>query len=79
MNIPNTLAEITKLPIPERIQIVQAIWDTIADESDAVEEELPELSEEQKKELQRRAAELDENPDMALSWEQIKARVRRNQ
>ncbi len=71
MDVTATLAEIAKLPVEQRIQLVQDIWDTIAAENAA-----PELNEEQKRELERRVAELDANPNNVLTWEEIKARVR---
>ena len=62
---------IDKLSIPERISLVQDIWDSIPSE-----EELPELSERQKSILQTRLAELDSDPTNVLTWDEIKARVR---
>lgn len=67
---PFDLAAIAALSIDERIALVQAIWDTIAAETD----QLP-LSDSQKCELDRRLAELDANPENVLTWEEIKARI----
>jgi putative addiction module component (TIGR02574 family) len=72
MDFAATLAQIATLPVDQRLKLVQAIWDGIA-----AEEALPGLSDDQKRELDRRVAELDSNPDDVLTWEQIKARVRR--
>jgi putative addiction module component (TIGR02574 family) len=63
--------DFSSLSIEERIDLVQAIWDSIAAEAD----QLP-LTEPQKRELDRRIAELDANPENVLTWEQIKAHVR---
>lgn len=71
MDFSATLAEIKSMNIEERIRLVQAIWDSIADEQD-----LPDLGDAQKEELDRRIAELEANPDNVLTWEQIKAHVR---
>ncbi|HKI30849.1 MAG TPA: addiction module protein [Gemmataceae bacterium] len=68
---PYDFAAITTLSIDERIALVQAIWDSIAAETD----QLP-LTEPQKRLLDRRIAELDANPESVLTWEEIKARVR---
>jgi len=62
---------IDRLSVAERITLVQEIWDSIA----ATPEQVP-LTEEQKKELDRRIADLDANPNNVLTWEQIKAHVR---
>lgn len=64
-------ADVTAMTIDERIALVQAIWDSIAAETDPIH-----LTEPQKRELDRRIAELDANPRNVLTWEEIKAHVR---
>jgi putative addiction module component (TIGR02574 family) len=65
------LAQAMTLSVEERLQLVQDIWNSIA------AEEIPfGLSVAQKRELDRRIAELNANPDNVLTWEQIKAHVR---
>ena len=71
MTVETALAEITAWPVEQRIRLVQAVWDSIA-----AEQAVPSLTEDQKRELDRRIAELDANPSNVLTWEQIKARVR---
>ena len=71
MDLPATLSQIAALSVEERIRLVQAIWDTIA-----AEQAHPDLTEAQKKELDRRIADLDANPGNILTWEEIKTRVR---
>jgi putative addiction module component (TIGR02574 family) len=68
---PVRLTQITALSVDERIELVQAIWDSIAAETENLE-----LTEDQKIELDRRLADLDARPDDVLTWDQIKARVR---
>jgi putative addiction module component (TIGR02574 family) len=68
---PSNYPDFTSLPIDERIALVQAIWDSIAADTD----QLP-LTDPQKRELDRRIADLDANPKNVLTWEEIKARVR---
>ncbi|MBL8864111.1 MAG: addiction module protein [Planctomycetia bacterium] len=71
MEMTTKLAEISAMPVGDRIQLVQAIWDSIE------AEEVPsEPSESQKADLGRRMKELDENPQNVLTWEQIEAHVR---
>ncbi|MBV9241506.1 MAG: addiction module protein [Acidobacteria bacterium] len=57
-----------ELTIPERIQLVEDLWDSIALESGAVD-----LSDEQLSELARRVKEYHENPAGNVPWEMIKA------
>jgi putative addiction module component (TIGR02574 family) len=64
------MTDILELSIPERIQLVQDIWDTIADGPDSLE-----LSDEQKAELDRRIEKLRADPNSALTWEEVRARI----
>jgi putative addiction module component (TIGR02574 family) len=68
---PVNLEDITAMTIDERIVLVQAIWDSIAAETDPVH-----LTEPQKRELDRRIAKLDANPQNVRTWEEIKDHVR---
>jgi putative addiction module component (TIGR02574 family) len=67
---PLTLDEVLQLPIPERIRIVEAIWDSIAANPEAVE-----LTDQQRAELDRRLEELDKNPDEGSSWAEVRRRI----
>lgn len=67
---PITLDEVLKLPVSERIRIVEAIWDSIADSPEEVQ-----LSDEQKVELDRRLEALEKNPDAGSSWDEVRARL----
>jgi putative addiction module component (TIGR02574 family) len=64
----NLTEEAKKLSIPERIQLVEEIWDSIAEESGCFE-----LSEAQKQELDRRLNSFEANPSQGRTWEEIKA------
>ena len=66
-----SIAEYVKLSVPERIQLVEDIWDSIA----AVPEAIP-LTEAQREELDRRLEAYHRNPDEGSPWEEIKERVR---
>lgn len=57
-----------ELSIPERIQFVEDVWDSIAVESDAVA-----LSPQQRIELERRLDEYRKDPTGNIPWESIKA------
>ena len=65
-----TLQEVLQLPVPERIRIVEAIWDSIVDKPEGVE-----LTDEQKAELDRRLEALEKNPGEGSSWAEVRARV----
>lgn len=62
---------IDRLSVPDRITLVQEIWDSIAADPESVP-----LTERLKLELDRRLADLDANPDNVLTWEEIQARIR---
>jgi putative addiction module component (TIGR02574 family) len=71
MDLSATLAQISTLSPDDRIRLVHAIWDSIPEEARA-----PDLTDEQKAELDRRLADLRANPQIGLTWEQVKARVK---
>ena len=62
--------KIKDLSIEERIVLVEEIWDSIV-----AEEEMPELTEEQKAELDRRLESYREDPNESVSWETVKTRL----
>jgi len=64
----NLANEIKKLSVAERILLVEEIWDSIARENEAFE-----LTEPQRKELERRSQSFSSNPALGRSWEEIKA------
>jgi putative addiction module component (TIGR02574 family) len=74
MDITATLKEITALSVSDRIRIVQAIWDSIAEE-----QVYTDLTTAQQQELDRRIADYEANPDDVLTWEEIKASIKRRQ
>src|SRR5205823_9745924 len=67
------VAEILELPVAERMQLVEAIWDSIS----AVPEALP-LTQWQREELDRRLAEYEADPDSGATLEEVFARIRRS-
>lgn len=74
MDITTTLKDITSLSIEDRIDLVQAIWDSIA-----AEQAYPDLTEAQQQEIDRRIADHEANPDNVLTWEEIKASLKKRQ
>lgn len=64
------LKELEKLPVAERVQLVEDLWDSIARSHD----ELP-VPQWQKDELDRRKERYRRNPDSGLSWEEVKQSI----
>ena len=58
-----SIQELRQLPIPERIQLVKELWDSIAEEAPAID-----LSAEQIAELDRRLDALEAQPEGGTPW-----------
>ena len=65
------LADAAQLPVADRIQLIDAIWETLPDDS------MPPLSEEWIAEIRRRSAEFDSGSVKTIPWEQVKAEALR--
>jgi len=66
-----TKADVLSLSVPERIQLVEDIWDSIAE----VPEEVG-LTDEQKAELDRRLDAYHRNPDEGSPWGLVRERIK---
>ena len=66
-----SVADILELPVQERIQLVEVIWESIAAVPHAIE-----VSPELKTELEARLADFEQNPDGGYSWDQVKAHLK---
>ena len=68
----STLAksDVMSLSVPERIQLVEDIWDSIAE----VPETIP-LTEDQKAELDRRLDAYHRNPEEGSPWGMVRERI----
>jgi putative addiction module component (TIGR02574 family) len=64
------LSEVLKLPIEERLRLVESIWDSIAEFPEALE-----LTEAQKLELDRRLDAYEADPDAGVPWSDLKADI----
>ena len=62
---------VSDLSPPEKLQLVEDLWDDLAAMPSAVP-----IHDWQKDELARRKANLKKHPASALSWEEIKRRIR---
>jgi putative addiction module component (TIGR02574 family) len=65
-----SIQELRQLPIPERIQLVKELWDSIAEESPAID-----LSLEQIAELDRRLDALEAQPESGTPWHIARERI----
>lgn len=66
----DSLPDILKLSVTERIQLVEDIWDSIAADTKA----LP-LTEEQRSELDGRLADAEMNPGAGTPWDEVRTRL----
>ena len=66
-----TISDVMSLSIPERIQMVEDIWDSIAELPD----EIP-LTKEDKAELDRRLDAYHQNPSEGSPWGMVRERIR---
>jgi putative addiction module component (TIGR02574 family) len=65
------LDELLKLPAAERAELAVALWDSLDDAAEV----LP-LTDDQKRELDRRIAEHDVDPSTAVPWEAVRRQLR---
>jgi putative addiction module component (TIGR02574 family) len=68
------LSQAQGLPIAERIELVEAIWDTIPE--NAGTDVLP-LSEEHRAELERRLTDMEADPGVGRPWDEVRDRLAR--
>ena len=61
---------IDQLPPEDRVELALEIWESLGNDRP-----VGRIHPDQRVELPRRAAELDANPDSALSWEEIRAPI----
>jgi putative addiction module component (TIGR02574 family) len=61
------LSEILELPVDQRLQLVEAIWDSLAELPEAVP-----ITDDVRDELDRRLAAYYEDPSSARPWREIK-------
>jgi len=66
-----SVADLLHLSVAERIQLAEDLWDSIASQPEAFE-----LTGEQRAEIDRRLAEHESNPESAIPWEEVRARLR---
>lgn len=65
-----SIQDLRQLPIAERIQLVKELWDSVAEESPAID-----LSPEQVAELDRRLDALEAQPEGGTPWHVARERI----
>lgn len=65
-----TAADVLTLSIPERIQLVEDIWDTIANEPEVIE-----LTDKEKQLIDERLEAYHRNPDFGSPWDEVYQRI----
>lgn len=71
MDFAEALSAISTMNIDDRKRLAEAIWQGIE-----AEEPEPELTEAQKRELDRRLDEDDASPDDVVDWEEVNAEIK---
>lgn len=61
-------ADIFSLPVPQRLELIEKLWESIAAQPEHFE-----LSEAQRAELDRRLEIHHQNPQLGKSWEELKS------
>ena len=70
LTMSTNLSDILRLPVDQRIKLVEDIWDSIAVESGAVQ-----LTSAQRQELDRRIEDYKNDPSGNIPWEEIKSQA----
>lgn len=67
----DTISELKSLPVPERLQLVEDLWDSIASDQESLSDH-PAVIEE----IRRRRARFDANPGSGVTWDEMKKKIR---
>ena len=65
-----TTAELTRLPVSERLELIEQLWDSIDAEADA----LP-LSDWQREEIDVRIDTLERGASVGAPWDEVRRRI----
>jgi len=68
------LEEAKRLSVEERIELAEALWDSIAEDANA--DVLP-IPESHRAELDRRLADFEAHPEAGSPWPEVRARLER--
>ncbi len=67
------ISDILQLSVAERIQLAEDIWDSIVASPGSVP-----VTDEQRQELDRRLQAYTQNPEEGISWDELRAKVRKS-
>lgn len=67
---PIDLSKVLALPVPDRLKLIEAIWDSIAEVPEALE-----LTAAQQAEVDRRLDAFLRDPAAGSPWPEVKARI----
>ena len=62
------LADASRLPVADRLQLIEALWDTVSEEAS------PPLSDEWLAEIRSRSEEFESGAAKTVPWEQVRSR-----
>ncbi len=65
--------ELMNLPVQEKLELVEALWDRIDDDLLGKKMFSPEIE----KELDKRLSDLEKNPKSLVPWEEVKKKMNR--
>lgn len=71
IDLGQTIHDLKSLPVAQRLKVVEAVWDSIAEDPAPVA-----LSAEQQVELDRRLEAYKANPEEVLTWDQVLEQLR---
>ena len=64
------LSEVLRLPVDERLKLVESIWNSIAEFPDSLE-----LTKAQRQELDRRLEAYEADPTAGIPWSELKSQL----
>jgi putative addiction module component (TIGR02574 family) len=67
-----SIDDLRKLPLPERLELVENLWDSIAADADQLL-----LTDQQAEELDRRLAAHESDPGEGVSWSELRDRLQK--
>ena len=70
VDVNTVLREVETWPVEDQVQLAEQLWDRLDDQRYE-----PELTDDQKAELDRRLADYEENRCAGSTWETVKARL----
>jgi putative addiction module component (TIGR02574 family) len=68
-----SINDLRKLPVPERLELVESLWESIAADADQLL-----VTDMQAEELDRRLADHEANPGEGVSWQVLRDRLQKN-